>query len=126
MQDAYVVELDIFHQLHCLNSLRKTLYPSRYHNDFGDYFTADGQRNYTGIKARHYGEPIAHFCHLRTQLSRIGRSLYRHNQRVSHVPRRHCYNLLAMDTLGSAAKTKIGSYPYLPEFRGDKGMGERA
>ncbi|KAL5344047.1 hypothetical protein BJX70DRAFT_352466 [Aspergillus crustosus] len=28
--DKYVVGLDVFHQLHCLNALRKLLYPGRY------------------------------------------------------------------------------------------------
>ncbi|KAJ5037226.1 uncharacterized protein L3040_007403 [Drepanopeziza brunnea f. sp. 'multigermtubi'] len=28
--DAYMAELDIFHQLHCLNSLRKLIYPDYY------------------------------------------------------------------------------------------------
>jgi hypothetical protein len=27
----YIVGLDVMHQLHCLNHLRKTLYPERYH-----------------------------------------------------------------------------------------------
>jgi hypothetical protein len=29
--NQYIVGLDVFHQLHCLNHLRKTLYPERYH-----------------------------------------------------------------------------------------------
>ncbi|KAF8303390.1 hypothetical protein DL93DRAFT_2066863 [Clavulina sp. PMI_390] len=29
-QDHYMVTLDVFHQLHCLNGLRKSLYPDRY------------------------------------------------------------------------------------------------
>ncbi|KAF8319623.1 hypothetical protein DL93DRAFT_2053465, partial [Clavulina sp. PMI_390] len=29
-QEHYVVVMDVFHQLHCLNALRKTLYPERY------------------------------------------------------------------------------------------------
>lgn len=28
--NGYIVGLDVFHQLHCLNHLRKTLYPDRY------------------------------------------------------------------------------------------------
>jgi hypothetical protein len=30
-EDYYIVGLDVMHQLHCLNRLRKTLYPDRYH-----------------------------------------------------------------------------------------------
>ena len=56
MPDQYVVQLDVFHQLHCLNAIRKTLYPERYWNEFDDYYTADGQRNYTSTAAKHYGK----------------------------------------------------------------------
>ena len=28
--NGYVIGLDVFHQLHCLNHLRKILYPDRY------------------------------------------------------------------------------------------------
>lgn len=30
-EDYYIVGLDVMHQLHCLNRLRKSLYPDRYH-----------------------------------------------------------------------------------------------
>ncbi|KAL2167192.1 hypothetical protein VTG60DRAFT_1604 [Thermothelomyces hinnuleus] len=32
-RSRYVVQLDVFHQLHCLNRLRKLLYPKVYHTD---------------------------------------------------------------------------------------------
>lgn len=54
--DSFVVELDVFHQLHCLNALRKTLFPVRYPGQFTDFYTQDEQRNYTSNDARHYGE----------------------------------------------------------------------
>ncbi|KAH8694221.1 hypothetical protein BGW36DRAFT_301024, partial [Talaromyces proteolyticus] len=54
MPDQYVVQLDVFHQLHCLNAIRKTLYPERYWDDFDDYYTADGKKNYTSTSAKHY------------------------------------------------------------------------
>ena len=53
--NQFVVELDVFHQIHCLNALRKTLYPERYKREFHDYFDANGQRNYTSSAAHHYG-----------------------------------------------------------------------
>ena len=56
MPDQYVVQLDVFHQLHCLNAIRKTLYPERYWNEFGEYYTTDRQRNYTSTAAKHYGK----------------------------------------------------------------------
>lgn len=53
--DSYVVEIDVFHQLHCLNYVRKALYPDRYMKHFRDAYDDDGNRNYTGHDARHYG-----------------------------------------------------------------------
>ncbi len=31
--DHYIIELDVFHQLHCLNMLRKLVYPDAYKMD---------------------------------------------------------------------------------------------
>jgi hypothetical protein len=53
--NSYVVEIDIFHQLHCLNYIRKALYPDRYMEDFRDAYDEHGRRNYFGHEARHYG-----------------------------------------------------------------------
>lgn len=55
--DRYLMSLDVFHQLHCLNILRRTLWPDRYKDQMFDYWTADGQRNYTSGQAKHYGKP---------------------------------------------------------------------
>lgn len=60
--DQYIVELDVFHQLHCLNAIRKTFFPERYRHVFKDYWLDDGSppgkagRNYTSTDAKHYGE----------------------------------------------------------------------
>ena len=54
--DFYVVEIDVFHQLHCLNYIRKALYPDRYMKDFRDAYNDDGKRNYNGHDSRHYGQ----------------------------------------------------------------------
>ncbi|MCJ1227899.1 hypothetical protein MMC12_004558 [Toensbergia leucococca] len=60
--DQYIIELDVFHQLHCLNAVRKTLYPERYTYD--DYYLDDGappgkqQRNYTSTDAKHFDHCI--------------------------------------------------------------------
>ncbi|KAF2261377.1 hypothetical protein CC78DRAFT_356142 [Lojkania enalia] len=35
-QDHYIVMLDVFHQLHCLNIIRRALYPERYHMQMWD------------------------------------------------------------------------------------------
>lgn len=61
-EDQYIVELDVFHQLHCLNALRKSFYPERYWDSFIDYWIDDGSprgrgpRNYTSIDAKHFGK----------------------------------------------------------------------
>ncbi|KAH8647914.1 hypothetical protein BX600DRAFT_518318 [Xylariales sp. PMI_506] len=56
--NKFVVQLDVFHQLHCLNSIRKTLYPERYRDKIEDYYTKTGERNYTSIDAKHYDHCI--------------------------------------------------------------------
>lgn len=52
----YVVEIDAFHQLHCLNYIRKALYPDRYMSHFRDAYNTEGKRTYSGHDARHYGK----------------------------------------------------------------------
>jgi len=42
MKDEYIIGLDVFHQLHCLNLFRKLIYPERY--DIVTVF-ANGTRN---------------------------------------------------------------------------------
>lgn len=62
--DQYIVELDVFHQLHCLNAIRKTFFPERYRDSFEDYWLDDGSppgragRNYTSTDAKHYDHCI--------------------------------------------------------------------
>ena len=59
--EEYIIELDVFHQLHCLNAVRKSLYPERYWETYDDYYIDDGsapgrgQRNYTSTDAKHLG-----------------------------------------------------------------------
>jgi hypothetical protein len=50
----YIVELDVFHQLHCINDLRKILYPER----FGgmDAITKNGTINRDDSEFKHWGE----------------------------------------------------------------------
>jgi hypothetical protein len=52
--DRYIVELDVFHQLHCLNSVRKAMYRDRYKNDWTDFYS-NGVVNYTSVDANHIG-----------------------------------------------------------------------
>jgi hypothetical protein len=63
---AFVIQLEVFHQLHCLNVLRRTLYLDHYLDSgdpaelapFGDYVTEDGHRNYTSWSALHIGRSL--------------------------------------------------------------------
>ena len=43
-EDAYITGLEVYHQLHCLDLLRKQLYPDRYGADRG--MTPEGKREY--------------------------------------------------------------------------------
>ena len=54
--NEFVIELDVFHQLHCLNTLRKSLYLERYVNEIGDLYDNKGERNYTSTTMRHWGK----------------------------------------------------------------------
>jgi hypothetical protein len=62
----FVIQLEVFHQLHCLNVLRRTLYLDHYLKagdpaelaPFGDYVTANGQRNYTSWSGLHQGKSL--------------------------------------------------------------------
>ncbi|KAF2664984.1 hypothetical protein BT63DRAFT_464245 [Microthyrium microscopicum] len=56
--DLYVTQLTVFHDLHCLNVLRKSLYPDRYMSDYDDFINKDGSRNYTSVDAQHYDHCI--------------------------------------------------------------------
>ena len=49
----YLVQLDVWHELHCLNDLRKTLYPER----FGglDALKVDGVINREDPEFEHWG-----------------------------------------------------------------------
>jgi hypothetical protein len=125
MLDSYVVELDVFHQLHCLNALRKTLFPLRYPDQFTDFYTKEGQRNYTSNDARHYGEALCSLTVVMVRLNKYSRSLHRHDKGIFDVPCRRCYDLLAVGTVGSGPKAKVGGHPYLQRLRGDSRMGKR-
>jgi hypothetical protein len=48
---SHLVELDVFHQLHCLNTLRQSLYEDAF--PLWEYYE-DGRRRYDTIGARHW------------------------------------------------------------------------
>jgi Mycotoxin biosynthesis protein UstYa len=54
--DDYLVELDVFHQLHCLNDLRKAFYPDRFPDKW--HYTADGKVDYKSVDHLHWGKSL--------------------------------------------------------------------
>jgi hypothetical protein len=52
--DQYVIKLDVFHQLYCLNLIRKALYPDRYHDGWRDLYGENGTVNYAGFDGALY------------------------------------------------------------------------
>jgi len=55
--DNYLVQLDVFHQLHCLNDLRKILYPERFPTHAFEV-TEDGEINRKTMMFRHWDHCI--------------------------------------------------------------------
>ncbi|KAI9734546.1 MAG: hypothetical protein M1834_002147 [Cirrosporium novae-zelandiae] len=55
--DQYLIQLEVFHQIHCVDLIRKALYVPevpRYRSEFTDYFFGDGTtRNFGGKDAQH-------------------------------------------------------------------------
>jgi hypothetical protein len=45
----YITMLDVFHQIHCLNIIRRSVYPERYHGQLWDGF------QFQDISAHHVG-----------------------------------------------------------------------
>jgi hypothetical protein len=62
--DRYIVELDVFHQIHCLNSVRKALYRERYKNDWRDLYK-NGEFDYTSVDANHLGMQYLFLCQVK-------------------------------------------------------------
>ena len=50
----YVVQLEVFHLLHCLDRLRKAIYPDEYPG--GWTYDEDGTVNHNSITGLHWGE----------------------------------------------------------------------
>jgi hypothetical protein len=49
----YLVQLEVFHQLHCLNDIRKAFYPERYPGKWR--YDDDGTINRKNMQWRHWG-----------------------------------------------------------------------
>jgi hypothetical protein len=64
--NRFLIQLDLYHQLHCLNAIRKALWlpgVERYKKDFHNFVTEDGGRNYTGSNAQHIGMAVSSCFH---------------------------------------------------------------
>jgi hypothetical protein len=53
--DQYLIELDVFHQIHCLNMIRKVFHPERYGNKFHALMDEEGNVNRTHNQYLHWG-----------------------------------------------------------------------
>ena len=54
--EKYLIELDVFHELHCLNRIRKVFYPERFGDKLHALMDAEGNVNRTTNTFRHWGE----------------------------------------------------------------------
>jgi hypothetical protein len=57
--DKYMIQLEVFHNLHCLNMLRKSLYPDQY-PEMWEYHE-NGTVNHNTLQSLHMGESALHF-----------------------------------------------------------------
>jgi len=85
----YLVQLDVWHELHCLNDLRMLLYPERYPG-LAAVTDDRGVIDRESIEFRHWGTSIL-LCFMGTGLQGLTRihqhrSLRRLNPRGHHVP----------------------------------------
>jgi len=58
-ENQYLIQLEVFHQIHCLDLIRKALYVpkvERYSPHFKDYIGPDGKKNFKGKDADHIGK----------------------------------------------------------------------
>jgi hypothetical protein len=85
----YLVQLDVWHELHCLNDIRKLLYPERFH--MLEDITIDGIIDRDNDGFRHWGKPTFACLVLPAPL-RESRSLHRLDPSSINVSRRHCSN----------------------------------
>lgn len=63
-QNQYLIQLEVYHQLHCLNTIRQAIWldgvPRYRAPHFSDFYMHDGSKNYAGHGAKHIGM-ISHF-----------------------------------------------------------------
>ena len=55
-ENEFLIELEVFHQVHCLDAIRKTIYApavDRYRSEFQDFLTPDGRLDFKTAGADH-------------------------------------------------------------------------
>ncbi|KAJ9602034.1 hypothetical protein H2200_013394 [Cladophialophora chaetospira] len=141
--ERYLIELDVFHQLHCLNRIRKVFYPERYGNFLHAMMDADGNVNRSKNEFRHWGEHTLSQAHPLNSsimeephtdnfaLSRT-RSLHRHYTPILAMSRRYLsvalpYRLApTWRKRGDRYIPQASHPPHMPQLREDQGVGDRA
>ncbi len=114
-ESNYITILDVFHQLHCLNMIRRSVYPERYH---GQLFVGN---EYHNITTEHVGTyrncPYVTSKSVReSKLTRLIRALYRLSEAAHHLPKRPQYPLLAMGSRAPSHTNLQPSDAYLSRF----------
>lgn len=69
--DEYLIELEVFHQLHCLNQLRQAFYPERWPHLW--QYTPEGKIDYAGRQYGHWGMSLSFYSdeYLRLVLDKL-------------------------------------------------------
>jgi hypothetical protein len=93
---TYAVSLSIFHQPHCVNHLRKALYPVKYPGLWE--YNPDGTVERDTIISLHWGTIFPSFLYAYT--NHFVRSLYRHPMSDSNVPYGHYSDAIILSSSG--------------------------
>lgn len=92
--DKYLIQLDVWHQLHCLNDLRKLLYPDRF-DGLDKLRDKDGNIDMTDSEFRHWGMSFPHdTVFQKFGANYVSRSLCRRSPPINNVPRRRLPDLI--------------------------------
>jgi hypothetical protein len=110
--DQHIVALDVFHQLHCLNMIRKSLYPDYYRGHPLAVNTSHGTLNETAEGNEwHIGNSFRLFSG--NMLTKGESALCRLHPPISHVLCRHLDDFLALDSGVAAECSECADYAYV-------------
>lgn len=99
--DTYVIQLEVFHNLHCLNMLRMTIYPDQY-PDMVAYHD-NGTINHGTLQALHMGE----LNHTLLESLYFALSMLRKTDKLSNTSLDHCLDALRQSTMCEADVTPV-------------------